>query len=376
MSTGDGLPTIGRMDPRPPLLGRVPAGVWTAVTWCGVGLLTLLMVVALHAPPRADLGAGPAVALAAAMVLPVGLVRRWPLPVLGLLLADMVLGTVLGLRVWPLLLALVPVVWYVTATRSRRVGVLAGLAGLAANGVLLVGSPAGRVWLAVSVTAIAWVLGNSRRQRREYVEALRAQAAVRATLAERLRIARELHDMVAHSIGVIALQAGMGSRVLDTRPARARTALEVIEATSRETLSGLRRMLGLLRGSTAAEHGLGELDRLVTTTAHAGVGVDVRWRGARRPVATEVELAAYRIIQEAVTNVVRHAGTDSCLVTIDYRDDELAVEVVDDGRGEGQDRSGGHGLAGMRERVDSHGGRFHAGPRPEGGFRVLAELPL
>lgn len=164
----------------------------------------------------------------------------------------------------------------------------------------------------------------------------------RAVTDERLRIARELHDMVAHSIGVIALQAGAARRVIDTQPERARDVPGEIEAAGRKTLSGLRRMLGALRspepalppsGSQPPGLGLADVDRLAATTTQAGVRVDVRRAGERRPLPREIDVAAYRIIQEAVTNVVRHAGTTSCRVSIDYRDD---------GRGGGA--GGGYGL--------------------------------
>ena len=190
--------------------------------------------------------------------------------------------------------------------------------------------------------------------------------------------------MVAHSIGVIAIQAGTGSRVIDTQPAEARDALAAIETTSRETLAGLRRMLGALRGAGSGPDpapapldpapGLADLGRLAAATMRAGVRVEVQWRGQRRPLPADVDQSAFRIIQEAVTNVVRHAGTGHCRVIIDQQDDEVAIEVVDDGRGGTADGTG-YGITGMRERVGLLHGQFTAGPRPEGGFRVAARLP-
>ncbi|GGZ61953.1 hypothetical protein GCM10010371_21680 [Streptomyces subrutilus] len=230
--------------------------------------------------------------------------------------------------------------------------------------------------------------GGLSRERREHAVALRSQEVAEAVTAERLRIARELHDVVAHSIGIIAIQAGVGSRVIQTRPAEAREALRAIETTSRETLSGLRRTLVSLRraerGATASEPsplapspGLADVERLAAATADAGVRVDVRRGGEQRPVPTDIDLSAYRIVQESLTNVVRHAATERCRVAIDYRDGELLVEVVDDGRGTTGDGSAhGFGIIGMRERVGLVGGRLTAGPRPEGGFRVAARLPL
>jgi signal transduction histidine kinase len=204
-------------------------------------------------------------------------------------------------------------------------------------------------------------------------------------MAERLRIARELHDIVAHSIGIIAIQAGAGRRVFDARPAEARDALAAIEATSRETLSGLRRMVTGLRlaepgpgpGQARMDPapGLTGIERLAAMTLEAGVKIDVDWRGRQEPLPADIDLSAFRIIQEAVTNVVRHAGTDQCRVSIDQQDGYLSIEVTDSGRG-GSVAGTGYGIAGMRERAALLGGGFSAGPRPGGGFRVAARLPL
>ncbi|PYC68204.1 two-component sensor histidine kinase [Streptomyces tateyamensis] len=241
-----------------------------------------------------------------------------------------------------------------------------------------------RVWLLVLLFLVSWLSGNSARQNREHAAELRGQAAAQAVTAERLRIARELHDMVAHSIGIIAIQAGVGARVIERQPAEAASALRVIETTSRETLAGLRRMLGALRqaepGRSAApldpSPGLDGLAELVARTTTAGVRVELRRSGERRPLPAEIELSAYRIVQEALTNVVRHAGTDFCLVELDQRPDELALEIVDEGRGADPDRAGGYGLVGMRERVALLHGSLRAGNRPDGGFQVSARLPL
>ena len=234
-------------------------------------------------------------------------------------------------------------------------------------------------------TIIAWLIGHSIRQAQARAELVRAQAAAQAAMAERLRIARELHDMVAHSIGIIAIQAGSGRRVFDARPDEARDALAAIEATSRETLSGLRRMVtGLRRAEPepgpgqaplGPAPGLADIDRLAATTRDAGVQVEVDWRGSREPLPADIDLSAFRIIQEAVTNVVRHAGTGQCQVLIDQQDGQLSIEVTDSGRG-GSTAGTGYGITGMRERAALLGGDFSAGPRPGGGFRVAARLPV
>ena len=232
---------------------------------------------------------------------------------------------------------------YIAATRTRRVSVAgvavagAGLltlllrvpsAGMHRDGI--VDPAAAPVMIAVPlVTIIAWLIGNSIRQAHAQTELVRGQVAAQTAMAERLRIARELHDIVAHSIGIIAIQAGSGRSVLDARPDQAREALATIEATSRETLSGLRRMVtGLRRAEPEAgagpaplgpAPGLAGIDRLAVTTLDAGVQVDVDWRGSREPLPADIDLSAFRIIQEAVTNVVRHAGTGQCRVLIDQQ---------------------------------------------------------
>ena len=200
----------------------------------------------------------------------------------------------------------------------------------------------------------------------------------------------ELHDIVAHSIGIIAIQAGAGRRVFDARPDEARGALAAIEATSRETLSGLRRMVTGLRRADLEPRlgqappgptpGLAAIERLAASTLEAGVKVDVDWHGSREPLPADIDLSAFRIIQEAVTNVVRHAGTGQCQVCIDRQDGQLSIEVTDSGRG-GSGHGGGvartgYGITGMRERAALLGGDFSAGPRPGGGFRVAVRLPL
>jgi signal transduction histidine kinase len=276
---------------------------------------------------------------------------------------------------------------YIAATRPRAVSVT-GLAMVGAG--LLIPGPVGpdlasfRGGVAV-VAIVAWLIGHSIRQAQARAELRRAQAAAQTVLAERLRIARELHDIVAHSIGIIAIQAGAGRRVFDASPAQARDALAAIEATSRETLAGLRRMMtGLRRAEPEPGPGQAPLDpapglagieRLAAMTLEAGVQVDVDWHGSREPLPADIDLSAFRIIQEAVTNVVRHAGTGQCQVSIDQRDGYLSIEVTDCGRG-GSAAGSGYGITGMRERAALLGGDFSAGPRPGGGFRVAARLPL
>ncbi|WP_441246933.1 sensor histidine kinase [Kitasatospora sp. McL0602] len=336
-------------------------------------------------------------AVAVALALAIGWARRWPLAVFGVLLAESTAAGLLWGKTWPFFLAMGGLVGYLAASRPRRTAVVAAVVELAGWALQWVAVDHGKEklsdfasmlsGLAVSVL-VCWLIGNSIRQQRQYGEALRAHAVT----SERLRIARELHDMVAHSIGVIAIQAGSASLVIDTQPENVRKALGAIESTSRETLAGLRRMLVSLRRADEASPGQGPgpgragmeaLDRLAETTADAGVRVEVHWRGQRRPLPPEIDVAAFRIIQESVANAVRHSGADHCRVSVEYGDEELAIEVVDDGPGSvhsGPVRTGaaagaGYGIPGMRERVALLNGRFSAGSRPEGGFRVAARLP-
>ncbi len=224
------------------------------------------------------------------------------------------------------------------------------------------------------------------------------QRAARAIAEERLQIAQELHDVVAHSMSVIAVQAGVGAHVLDDRPEQARAALDAISETSRGTLRELRRLLGVLRDddgerSHAPAPALADLPALVDDVRAAGVPVTLTVTGEPNADAIEpgVELSAYRVVQEALTNVLKHAGpTNRVDVTIGHRPGSLTVEVVDDGRGAAalaalgrsaagskatNGTGGGHGLLGMRERVEVWGGDLKTGPAAGGGYRVRAVLP-
>ena len=322
------------------------------------------------------------------------LLRRRPLTALAMMLGGAAAAIALGPgpgQTPPLEIVLAAAagieICYIAETRPRMVSTT----GLAMVGVALLIPGPGGVDLgpfrggAAFVAIIAWLIGHSIRQAQARAELRRAQAAAQTALAERLRIARELHDIVAHSIGIIAIQAGAGRRVFDARPDEARDALAVIEATSRETLSGLRRMMTGLRHADpepgpgqaplGPAPGLADLERLAATALDAGVKVDVDWHGSREPLPADIDLSAFRIIQEAVTNVVRHAGTSECQVLIGQRDGELSIEVTDRGRG-GSAAGTGYGITGMRERATLLGGDFSAGPRPGGGFRVAARLPL
>ncbi len=373
------------------------------MAWAGGLLYPVTVLLLLCGAPRAS-GTVHAVGSLLAMVLLVGVLRRMPLLALALTLFGSVAVVVVPPgSVHPSLsvsyqgqflsyLAVDFVLGFIVATCTRWASIVA-VAVSSAVQLLVIGGFAhednltANAVIALLALAASWTGGLLSRERREHAVALRSQAVAEAVTAERLRIARELHDMVAHSIGIIAIQAGVGSRVIQTQPAEAREALRAIEATSRETLSGLRRTVVALRQADpdAASRqdplgpapGLADIERLAAATADAGVRVDVRRRGEQRPLPADIDLSAYRIVQEALTNVVRHAGTGHCLVAIDYGSEELSVEVVDDGRGSTGDGSvHGFGIVGMRERVGLLHGHLSAGSRPEGGFRVAARLPL
>jgi signal transduction histidine kinase len=240
----------------------------------------------------------------------------------------------------------------------------------------------------------AWIFGTALRARRdalmEKVKEAEQRAAIeterhaRAVAEERLRIAQELHDVVAHSMSVIAVQAGVGAHVLESNPTEARHALENIATASRSTLNEMRRLLGVLRNEDGdiAEHApaprLEDLPALVSRVEASGIEVDLSVESAPRELPAGVSLSAYRIVQEALTNVLRHAGAARARVDVRHADGSIQIEVSDDGRGlaaTSASNGSGHGIAGMRERVAVYGGTLHTGPRPGGGFVVRARIP-
>jgi signal transduction histidine kinase len=241
----------------------------------------------------------------------------------------------------------------------------------------------------------AWIFGTALRARRDALMEKVKEAEQRATIEterharavaeERLRIAQELHDVVAHSMSVIAVQAGVGAHVLESNPTEARRALENIATASRSTLNEMRRLLGVLRNEDGdkAEHApaprLEDLPALVARVEASGVTVDLTVEPPPSELPTGVSLSAYRIVQEALTNVLRHAGAARARVDVRHDDGAIAIEVSDDGRGlaaiAGASNGAGHGIAGMRERVAVYGGTLHTGPRPGGGFVVRARIP-
>ena len=294
---------------------------------------------------------------------------------------------------------------------SRRVRLATGVgAGLALVAVALptgLKSSERSDTVALLVAGIgAWVLGATLRGRRAHLAELedrtvrlereRALEASRAVAEERLRIARELHDVVAHNLSVVVVQAQAAQRTLDRDIDRARAVVASIEGTGREALDEMRQLLGVLRGggetgpdweeasSYGPQPGLERLDELVAQVRAAGLPVTLRLEGNRRRLGPTVDLSAFRIVQEALTNVLKHAGPSRAEVVVRYGEHELELTVSDDGRGaaavldprRGGLSGSGHGLVGMRERVALFDGELSAGPRPGGGYQVRARLPL
>ena len=299
----------------------------------------------------------------------------------------------------PVLLNLYTVAAHVDRPRSLRHGVLAAIPLFV---VMIIGvlaeeedlPPVAAVGNLV-IFATFWLVGDTFRNRRQYLAEVEARAeqaerdretaADRAAQQERTRIARELHDVVAHSVSVMVVQAGAARRVLDRRPEQTAESLAVIESTGREALDELRRVLGVLRSgeagaTTEPQPTADDVGALVQRWRDAGHSVALTVHGTPPELPLGVSLTVYRIVQEALTNVMKHAGpsahTDVCLR---YRDDEVVLEVIDDGRGVAPTDgvpSSGQGLIGMRERVEVFGGTLSTGARRGGGFRVHASLPL
>jgi signal transduction histidine kinase len=511
----------------PPLTKRLRTVHWIAIDCVVAAFAAIFMVAVLHAPVPVESGAGPlgpvqvitsphsafpaGPLLAAGTFIPIAFRRRAPVLAFGalILLGTLLIGTA-EIRSAVFFLGAAYVLYMVTVTSSRRTGVAALVVGVSVLALVSFGTQRGAAVNSGALVpvafamVIAWIIGYSVRQRRLYILTLQHQAASSAVAEERLRIARELHDVVAHSMAVIAVQAGYGQYVIDASPQGAKEALDAIQATSRDALDEMRRMLGVLRQQDSGQQGSGQqgsgqpdsavaggltdpgavpapgpggvipdsagavlgrgsrrgargasdaangasgrgaanaasgrgaanmasgrgaanaasgrgapsaasgsgagagsrvsaaplapapgladLGRLIERTGRAGITVSLEISGTARPVPASVDLSAYRIIQEALTNVVKHAGGGAaCAIVVRYTDAELVVRVTDDG---GEDLvlspaglapraapvvGGGHGIIGMRERAALCGGQFSAGPRGNGGWHVSAMLPL
>jgi signal transduction histidine kinase len=393
---------IGRLRPR--TFDRLLVGVLLSI-----GLLNALFDLRftdrelrfpLGSPPGAAIVIVVGLALLLVQVGPLLWRRRYPslvlLLVAGAFGARVLLGFSPGIAGFGLLVAMYSVAAY--ETRARRVFFLlvAGLGFVA--GFVVFGITGNPRSFAITVPSVffvaAWLIGDYLRTRRAYVAQLEERASRLererdqdrrlAADEERTRIARELHDVVAHDVSVIAIQAGAARSVQAVRPEAAAQALGLIETTARETLIELNRLLGVLRASNGVaperspQPGIAQLPLLVEELRAAGLEVDARVDGTARGLAPALDLTAYRILQEATTNVLKHARARRVDIRVRYTDAVLALVVHDDGAGGNGDpaSSSGHGLIGMRERVALFGGELKVGRSPAGGFTVLARLPI
>ena len=280
--------------------------------------------------------------------------------------------------------------------RAGRFGVAATAVGMV--GFFALGAALGRDvnvidgLVHLGVVGVAWVLGDRAKTRRAYTRSLeeraaqaernRAMEAAAAVATERTRIARELHDVVAHSVSTMVLHAAAAKQVLDANPRAARESLDLIEDTGRGTVGELRTILQALRTDDDGDRelrpqsGVAAIEGLVESMRAAGVEVEMKMEGTERPLPASVDLSAYRIVQEALTNTIKHSGARRAEVVVRFSDNHLLLQVTDDGRRPTRTPGNGFGLLGMRERVELLGGRIQAGRRTNGGFEVLAILPL
>jgi signal transduction histidine kinase len=395
-----------RVPSRPLLAAAIDRRQWlvSAALAVGTGVVTLGLVDRPYPLARGMplLGAGPRLLIAFAVCSVLLLLRRWPLPVLAAVVvanalvmaqgnASLAFGIILGFAS------------YLAASRlPRRVSIAAALASAAFLGAVLAyaafevrpGSIAAEAVVRVLPLAAGWFIGDSVAARRHYLAGLAEQAererAAEAERArqhvreERVRIARELHDVVAHTLAVITVQAGVGRRLADKRPEEASSALESIETIGRTAQEELRVVLGLLRdeenrtAALAPAPGLVDVKELVETVRAAGTPVDLQLSGTDRPLSPALELSVYRVIQEALTNVVKHAPGARATVDLAVSDRQVRLDVTDDGcsAGDAEPASPGHGIVGMRERMGAFGGWLVAEPLGDRGFRVVAEVPI
>jgi signal transduction histidine kinase len=360
--------------------------------------LTLALAVAAFSavsPPDAGL-----YALAAVGIFPLALRRRFPIAVLAVVTAVTTIVAVDQDSWWPF--AAFIALYSVGAHCTRRTAIIAGAASIL---VLVAGVASDVDWTPLgwndialmggrlAPLAAAWILGDNIRTRGAYLRAVEDRAsqlereqeakARQAAAEEQTRIAREVHDVVAHNLSVIVVQATAADAVFNSDPTDARRAIRAIGTTARQALDELRRVLGVIRieegrlPDFSPQPRLSRLEGLIEQVRAAGLEVDLEVGGNRRELPPALELSAFRIVQEALTNTLRHAGASHARVTLRFETDALDVEVVDDGTpSTGENGGGGRGVIGMRERAAAFGGHVEAGPDPAGGFRVAARLPV
>ncbi|MGA2969010.1 MAG: sensor histidine kinase [Acidimicrobiales bacterium] len=402
------IPTETRPQ-RPPLLQRVTSRQWALIDvgLCGLFFLGGLAIITVD---RGHKGlphhfAWLLVTLCLASG-PIALRRLYPMPVLLIVTAALAASTMLGQGFIGVPMVALPL-YSVVVRFDRRTSLLAlssvELLLLASLGVAALQGPIGAgASFSVVVAGATWIVGDSVRARRAHgarqtiqAEERRREEVARAensVIEERLQIARELHDIIAHSLGVIAVQSGVGGHVLDTQPEEARKSLAAIEATSRSALEEVRGLLGVLRRGDLDEPSrtpalrIADLDRLFDELRATGFGVAYQVHGQVVEVPPSIDLTVYRIVQEALTNVRKHSHATSATVDITFDRHGLVVSVIDDGGVDpsrddvspihGGDARGGHGIIGMRERVRVFGGSLAAAPIDGGGFEVRALLPM
>jgi signal transduction histidine kinase len=382
---------------------RLPGWTAPAIDWLIVAVLTAGAQIQIWLQPQ-DLSMpmrGPRVANAVLfllMIVPLGWRRRAPLSVLAIVMGSTVVGFYalydLASQVHPdpflpFLLAIYSVAAHADRRRATIGGVLAAAAILAIDApAMLAGAIPPNDVYGWFLYALAWTLGRMLRRRQELAAALQDRAALlerdqeakarSAVVDERARIARELHDVIAHSLSVIVVQAAAERRILGQEHATTKEVLGSIEHTGRQALVELRRLLGVIRKTNdrpalQPQPTLAHLDELLAQVRDAGLAVQLQTKGEPVPLPPGVDLSAYRIVQEALTNVLKHANASHAEVLVGYHPGELELEISDDGQGP-TDGPGGHGLVGMRERVALYGGILQAGQRDGGGYRLHACL--
>ncbi len=408
MRSGQSFGTVQPM-PGDPSSGGPPKQVEVAFSerhWVAIVVLAALVglaTIVLALEPHPGEG-GARLTLALVACGPMLLLRRWSAPVLAAAVAAASVVIASGAAPLPLAVLLGLATYLVSSQLPRRLSIAATLAAAVAIGGALLYATLTKRSAPLAVLAIeglaplgaAWFVGDATAARRRYQAGLAEQArreqaaeserAHQEVREERVRIAQELHDVVAHTLAVITVQAGVGRRLMARRPEEASHALESIETIGRTAQEELRVVLGLLReeGVTTPELSpaprLVDLKELVETVRASGTAVELRLSGADRQLSPALELSLYRVVQEALTNVVKHASGAAATVEVAISDDAVRVEVVDKGSST-RERTGapgppGHGIVGMRERVGAFGGFLVAAPHPDGGFQVVAEVPI
>ncbi len=379
---------------RPHLLDPLPLSVILALIFTAAGLVELLTRGPVPAGYHED---GPTLILltvASGLTLAV----LWISPLASLVAAVALLCTqaLAGYEFTAAAVGVVLVASFATVAFDHwKLAIVAGFVVTGGVIVVLLSVPS-VTWQAAVATwaslSAVWVVGVvihiyrgsiERAERRAALFAADREARAReAVTEERARLARELHDSVGHALNVVVLHAGAAQRIIDKKPELAREALGSIETAGRQALGDIERMLGILRApdeevSRDVTPGMSQLETLCGQVREAGLPVDLTVEGEPRPLPASLDLTAYRIVQEALTNTLKHAGKARATVRVRYEEQALAIEVLDDGRGvTPATAGGGRGLMGMRERVATFRGELEAGPRPDGGFGVRARLPL